>query len=283
MASQVRLQNLDPVEDLMARLRLDKAARQRGVAITEGPTDNRILSATLGVSEKDLFPAGGQRNVLRCARKLKDEPLTGVICVADRDFNCGEAAIPDMWWLVFYDDADVEAMIVESPALTRVLEEWSSESKLARFGGVEAVRAAVRESAGPLAILRAVNARDGLGLSFDGINLQDLFDKSTGELRVASLIGKLAEQSEVSHEELKKSLETERPVCPHTNRPLARGRDLIAAIGALLRKLVGSLGKQQAEGAFVEKSLRLALRNGDFDQTPFRDRFIAAMRRATAS
>jgi hypothetical protein len=184
--------------------------------------------------------------------------------------------------LVFYDDADVEAMLVESQALTRMLGEWASEGKLAEFGGVEAVRRWARESTGPLTVLRAINARDGLGIPFDRIEMQDLFDKRTGKLRTASLIGKLAELSQVSHAELQEKLDGERPICPQTSRPLSRGRDLLAVISALLRQLIGSLSKQQTAGGLVERSLRLALRPGDLDETPFRGRYKAAMRRATA-
>jgi len=281
MASASSLRSLDPVADLLARLRLDKAARRRGAAITEGPSDNRVLNAALGISEKVLFPVGGQGNVLRCARALEDSPMSGVICLADRDFNASEEHWPEAWWLVFYDDADVEAMLVESEALTRVLEEWASKPKLERFGGIDAVRVLARESTGPLAILRAVNARESLGLPFDVIELQDLFEKKTGKLRIASLVGRFVERSQLDHAELEKALADQRPICPNTKKPLARGRDLIAVITILLRRLIGSLSKQQAGERFVERSLRLALRPGDLDDTPFRSRFDAAMQRAT--
>ncbi|HET7443160.1 MAG TPA: DUF4435 domain-containing protein [Solirubrobacterales bacterium] len=281
MPNAPRLRNLDPVDDLLARLRLDRVARGRGVAITEGPTDSRMLSAALGAHGNNFFSAGGRGNVLRCAEELRNEPLSGVICVADRDFDSGEDHWPGAWWLVFYDDADIEAMLVESQALTRVLDEWASEGKLARFGGVEAVRRQARESTGPLAVLRAINARDGLGIPFDGIEMQDLFDKKSGELRTASLIGKVAGLSKVSHAELQEMLDGAPLICPQTNRPLSRGRDLLAAISALLRRSIGSLSKQQTAGGLVEKSLRLAIRPGDLDGTPFRDRYDAAMGQAT--
>lgn len=267
----------------MSRLRLDYAARKRGAVVTEGPSDDTILSSVLGLDRRTLFAAGGRANVLRCAESLGNRALDGVVCVADRDFDMEETDWADTWWLVFYDDADVEAMLIESESLTRFLAEWASKRKLEKIGDTNDVRTLLRERATPMSALRSVNARDKIGIPIDSVELADIVDKKIGEIKIPSLIGRLVAGSSISHDQLKNALEDECPVCPHTSQPLARGRDLMGILTALLRHILGSLSKQQVAGGFVERSMRLAAQEGDFDGTPFKSRFEAALKTAVAA
>lgn len=275
------LREIDPVEDLLARLRLDREAREAGAVIVEGPTDERILARTLRLNRRALFPSAGRVNLLRCASALQQNPLEGVICVGDRDFDSACTDWSDCWFLVFYDNADVEAMAVDSPALDRMLEEWASQRKLERVGGSAGVRQLLFERTRPLSKLRAASARDGLGLKFDSFALEDVLEKRTAEVKINALLGRLA-TPHIPRERLETILGQDEPRCPDTERPLARGRDLLAFLSTMLRQLVGSLSRQQARGDFAERTMRLALLEGDFDETLFHLRFTEAIRKAKA-
>lgn len=271
------LKDIDPVKDTLERLRLDRDARSKGVLVTEGPTDESVLSSALGIDRRTLFPAGGRKNLLRIAETLEASPLGGVICVGDRDFDASESSWPQFWWLVFYDNADVEAMLIEAEPLARFLDEWATKDKLEETGGVEGVRAILRERVSPMSSLRSANAENHLGIPFDSIELVDVIDKKSGSISRASLVGKLAAKGEWTHKELEEAMEANPPMCPHTSEPLARGRDLMSVLSVLLRQLIGSLNQQQVKGRLVERSIRLAVRKGDFDGTAFKQRLDAAM------
>lgn len=245
--------------------------------------DETILHSAMGVDKRTLFPVGGRTNVVRVAEALKDGPLSGVVCVADRDFDFNEESWQEYWWLVFYDNGDIEAMLIESEALARFLEEWASEDKLRAIGGVEGVRAVLRERVIPLSSLRAANARENLGLPFDSIEVMDVLDKASAAMRRPSLVGKFIAMGDWTHKELEEAMDTEPPSCPHTNEPLAKGRDLMSILSVLLRQMIGSLSKQEVQNRFVERSIRLAVRKGDLDGTPFKERLDSAVARATAS
>jgi hypothetical protein len=270
------LQDLDPVEDLLARLRLDHEARRRGVAIVEGPTDERVLSKALTLDRRRLFPVGGRVNLLRCAGSLEVERMSGIVCVADRDFDDADERWEKSTTVVFYDGADLEAMIVESEALDRLLEEWASKGKLERVGGANGVRKLLNEKTRPLAILRAANGRDSLGLPFDDLPMMDLFEKSRGDLKMGSMIDRLSHGG-VSRDELKECLSGEEPLCRDTHRPLRRGRDLMALLAIMLRRMIGSLSQQQVRHDFVARTMRLALAPGDFENMPFDARLRDAL------
>src|SRR4051794_20513108 len=116
------LRTLDQVTDLLDRLRLDSTARERGAVVVEGPTDANVLGTIAPAEDLLFFPAGGRNNVLRIADHLAQAYLHGVVCVADADFDGVVELRADQWFLVFYDNADLEAICYHSQALERVVQ-----------------------------------------------------------------------------------------------------------------------------------------------------------------
>jgi hypothetical protein len=275
-AATPSLRALDPVADLLARLRLDRAARKEGVLIVEGKSDRRVLARVLGIETRQIFQVAGRTNVLRSARTLAEHRQCGVVCVADRDFDESETNWPGFSWLVFFDHADLEAMLLNSPALERFLEVWSSESKLAAFGGTQVVLRYSTDAVMPLAALRAATARGAFHMSFDNVRVTDVATKD-GTLKTASLLGRAMMASRESPEKLNEVLAESPPTCPHTGAPLVRGRDVMALVGILLRKQIGALNAHQAHGNFVERSITLAFGEGDFSGTPFAARLSSSL------
>jgi hypothetical protein len=277
---RLSLRNIDHVRDLLDRLRLDHDARSRGAVIVEGVSDATMLAFSLD-EDLSFFPLAGRVNVLRAADNLATSYLSGVVCVADTDFDQIAVQRTHQWFLVFSDDADVEAMLYWSPALERVLEQWASKKKYAEFGGCSAVRAAVELAVQPIAVLRAWNATSEAGLKFDSLDVSELVEKMDLSTNLVSLVGRLGKSPKTAAE-VQEALDLEPPVCPHTGRLLARGRDRLAVVGVALRHAIGTLSKQQIAGGLVEKSLRLATKQSDLSGTPFKTRFEAALVQALA-
>jgi hypothetical protein len=278
--SSASLRDIDQVQDLLDRLRLDRDARSKGAVVVEGENDAVILD---NVTQTDLrfFPVAGRVNVLRVADRLAETYLRGVICVADLDFDDECDGRTSQWFLIFTDDADPEAMLYWSPALDRVLREWGSNSKYNAYGGVDAVREQVDKIVSALALLRSWNAAVNAGLPFDTMDLSASINKQTLALNTTSLVDRLKQPGRVEATEIREALqETAEPTCPYTGRLRARGRDRLAVVGVALRSAIGSLSKQQVVGGLVERSLRLTSRPSDFATTPFMERLEAALARA---
>jgi hypothetical protein len=283
MAPDVRkLSDIDHVADLLARLRLDRSARSRGVVVVEGPSDSEVLAATFGMDRQAFFPLRGRNNVLRFAQLLDPSSVPGVICVADRDFDSVAEEHAGLWHLVFSDNADLEAMLVRCHALDRVLAAWGSRSKLADFGGPESVRSCAGALTEPMSSLRTANAQHGHGWCLNEVDLADATNHKTLKLNELSLTDRVARASRARRDEIRAALTTPVPCCPETGGKLARGRDLIAIIGVALRSAVGSLTKAQVANSLVERSLRLTARRGDLDDAPFATRFTKALSDALA-
>jgi hypothetical protein len=274
--------SVDHVTDVLSRLRMDRAARLRGAVVVEGPSDQDALSRAFAIDKNDIFPVAGRANVLRVASELLTAPLPGITCVADRDFdadthNWGRAA-----FLVFYDDADLEAMLIHTDVLSRFLELWASAPKLAKFGGVDAVRRQLGDTLAPLSALRAASAAKGWGLEFKSLPLQKLVDLHTLNLALDRLLRRLATSSGRSEPELRVAAEASPPTCPHTRRPLISGKDATSILDVALRNAIGNLSKQQVDGGFSRRNIHLGLGAGDLVATQFQTRLSAARRAASS-
>lgn len=272
----------DPVAELLSRLRLDREARIRGVLVVEGKSDRSVLATTIGIDRRQIFRLGGRVNVLRAAQRLDEAPLPGVVLVADRDFEGTDSEGATFAWLVYYDRADLESMMLESPALERFLDEWASAEKLAEFGGLSVVRATLEKALREVSVLRRENAAQGLGILFDEIDLRAVFE-ADGSVKELSLVGRVANASARGSDEIRTLMGKEPGACPHTGACLVRGKDAMEVLSVLLRKAIGSLSAQQVKGAFVEKSMRLTMLPGDFDDTPFVSRLADAREGAAQS
>jgi hypothetical protein len=271
------LREIDHVADVISRLRLDEAARTSGALIVEGSADQRALQSAFDELQLTFFPVGGRNNVLSIADRLAESYLPGVVCIADADFDHEVSDRSDQWFLVFTDNGDLDAMLFFSPALHRVLETWANEQKLRDLGGTSGLRQRICEEARVVAVLRAANAKKRLGLPFDAVDLQDIVPIRTFKVNVAGLLDRLAMLSGKPRNVVEEAASERCPLCAQTGEPLLNGGDCLAMVGIALRRLVGSLSKQQIADKFAERSTRLALRPGDLDETPFAARLERAL------
>lgn len=267
---------VDPVADLVSRLRLDHAARARGAVVVEGPSDGDAYARAFGIDRRRVFSAAGRVNVLGVARALTDRPLRGVTCVADRDFDDAALEFSDSEFVVFSDNADMDMMLFTCAVLDRVVEAWGTRAKLKKLGGPASLRARVVECVAPLSSLRAANVVERWGVAFKDLRVVDLVNRDRLELNVRSVATKLANAS-VSRDELEARSEADPPICPSTGTPLTSGKDAAAATDAALRKLAGNLSHQQVKDGLVARSLRLAVGLGDLSDTGFAERFESAL------
>jgi hypothetical protein len=280
--SSLPIAEIDRTSDLLDRLRLDRAARRRGAVVVEGPSDAAVLATALGLDIRQFFPAGGRRSLLEISDRLAVTRVGGVVCVVDQDFDTAAEDRLVQWWLVVTDGADLEAMLLSSPALARVLTEWAAPAKLSRFGGDAAVRDWSCAVVVPVSIMRRASAEEGLAIVFDDVDLADVIDRRSLELRLVGFLDRLAHTIEVSRQALEARLaSTAAPSCFVTGGPLVRGRDAARAIEVALTRALADVRQQQAKG-LVEPCLRIATRAGDLDALPFRARLGEALRRAVA-
>lgn len=261
MSLRPRSSSLRAYDRLADRLRLHRQADSRPIVVVEGDSDRRLLQDVVGDEAAVVFVGGTRTEVLAAAFELERMNVNRVVCIVDHDFDdVVQAAIDAGLPVVAYDGADVEDMLMASPAARRAIEELASDEKLATYG-LASLLDTVREQAVPMGRLRRGNAMNGWGLVFDRIDLRSKVDKRTLELNVLGLCMALAgtAPSAVSVVELQSVAARGDSVgCPRTGRRRLRGRDQLAFVAVALRKLVGSCRKEQTDPEFLAAILRSA-------------------------
>lgn len=242
------------------RIKLHRQVDSRSTIVVEGPSDRRLITDLIPNEAVVVFVGGTRDEVLRTANDLVRLEIDRAACLVDRDFDAAVGlAITAGHPLVTYDGADLEDMLMASPAAPRMLGELASEAKLEQYGGVESLLQAARREGVTIARLRRLNAENGWSLAFGSVDLSAKINRTTLELDVVGMCMALRAtwDGDVSQGDLEHAAcAGDSGVCPRTSRPLVRGRDLLVVIGVALRALIGSRTKAQTAPDLLEGILR---------------------------
>src|SRR6266487_3311642 len=131
--------SLREYDRLADRIRLHRQVDPRPIIVVEGPSDDRFCKRVISPDIAMIFIAGTRSAVIATAATVASYKLDQIACVVDRDFDdvvadAERAGLP----IAAYDSADLEAMLIESPAFQDMLLELGSAEKLHTFGGVDA-------------------------------------------------------------------------------------------------------------------------------------------------
>jgi hypothetical protein len=100
--------------------------------IVEGTTDKNLYQTYVNTTTCQIIPADGRDNVKNLLTILERESFKGVLAIVDADFDVLEEQAPHSPHLLFTDTHDLETMLIQSPALEKVLAELGSPQHLKR-------------------------------------------------------------------------------------------------------------------------------------------------------
>jgi hypothetical protein len=244
---QQTVRDLDRVEN---RIRQQRNVDARPILVVEGPTDLLVLRWHL--PDVQIFPADGKGNALRAIRQLVAWGFSNVVAVVDRDFDdptetddIGVALHP-------YDTRDLEGMLIQLGVLAMVLDHQASATKLTAFGGSEALVEKLKDLLQPVSVLRSRNTADNLVLCFSKVDVSNQVDSKSLELRLAAYCKALLANSETSAD-LESLMAFSAGELLDGLGP--RGKDVVAAGGVALRKVVGNLAVAATKEAVLTAQL----------------------------
>lgn len=263
------------------RIRLHRQVDRRPLLVLEGPSDERFCGRVLADYSFGSFPVGSRSAVVVCVTELVGAGLPAVLGLVDRDFIEGpdEAGLSA---LAYYDGADLEGMLIATGAFDELVSEFGSAEKIARFGGVSAVREAIVDRVVPIARLRTENAQRRLGLRFDSVELADkttLTDVFVKATYCDALHDRSDKPSGVTVSALRALFERDEPArrCP-SGLPMVRGKDALAVLGQLLRRQLGSLSRDAATPEHLASALRLSASSSVMGSTSWFEHMTAWLR-----
>lgn len=198
---------------------------------------------------------------------LEKSSFQGVLAIVDADFDRLEASLHYSPNLLRTDTHDLETMLLNSFALDKLIAEFSSEEKIARFS--RDVRTALLEAGMSVGYLLWISQRDELNLTFDGITFSKFIDEQTLQIDELKLINEVKNKSQapsLKSEDLQQRL-TSQKSSSHDPWQVCCGHDLVEILSLGLRKAIGSNKASDVEPISLERNLRLAYEETYFCKT----------------
>lgn len=239
------LQEMDRVQD---RVRLHRQVSNLPVVIVEGPGDALTLKDHLkGIS--DIFPAAGKSRVLAALEALQSWKFDAFLGIVDADFDDPSTSSHLDEVLVYYDFRDLEGMLINLGVLETVLEHHGSKNKLDSQGGSKELVDRLKAIVTPVSAIRKANATYSWGIPFSDVSIESHIQLKTlsFELEKYCLAACRSTNERAEPEahriEMEMILDASREDLHDARGP--RGKDVLAVAGVALRRIAGSLGKNE--------------------------------------
>lgn len=233
--------------------------------IVEGSSDLKFYSQI--VVEDGIVIASNKAMAIEILENLNLENALDVIAIVDKDFDELREILPQIPNLFFTDSHDLETLLIESPALGKVLNEFGSIEKVKNLG--QDVRDVLLKAGCAIGYLLWISLQDKLQLKFEGIQYSSFLDKKSLVLDEINLIKEVRNKSNkpaLNINDLQQRMnELKNP--NHDRWQVCRGHDLVEILSFGLLQAFGSQKAADVKTEMLERSLRLAYETSYFSQT----------------
>ena len=249
---------------LATEIRMLRQLHSGSFLLVEGRDDRLFMEQFLCRQTCQIVVGMGKDNVRKAIQILEEVNFPGVLGVVDADFDRLDGSESKSPNVVMPEYHDLETMLLCSPALGRVMTEFGTREKLDAFG--ENVLDALVQRALPLGRLRLYSLRNGLDLTFGGLNYSAWVDRSKFEAFPAQLIEEVKNRSQRQNIPSAILLEAIRQRVGAESSPfeVCNGSDLIEILSIGLRSAFGNNSSTAVNAEVLRRSLRLAYTEQDF-------------------
>lgn len=231
--------------------------------LVEGSSDKVFYERFVAKTVCEFVIMLGKSRVIAVLGILDESSFQGVLAIVDADFDRLESSQYNSPNLLRTDTHDLETMLIDSPALDKVIAEFGSEDKIAKFGNVRAALLAAGISIG---YLRWISLSDELKLTFSGIKFSNFINKQTLQIDEIELIKEVKNKSQnfsLDNRDIQQWM-TNKKSENHDPLQVCCGHDLVEILSIGLLKAIGTM---KVEADSLERSLRLAYEEAYFQQT----------------
>jgi Protein of unknown function (DUF4435) len=245
------------------QIRLRRSTFLGAFLLVEGSSDKAFYERFVDKSICEFVIMLGKNRVIAVLGILDESSFQGVVAIVDADFDRLEPSPYHSPNLLRTDTHDLETMLIDSPALDKVIAEFGSEEKIAKFGSV---RAALVEAGISIGYLRWISLSDELNLTFNGIKFGKFINEQTLQIDELELIKEVKNKSQalsLDSRDIQQWM-TNKKSDNHDRLQVCCGHDLVEILSLGLRKAIGTM---KVEVDSLERSLRLAYEEVYFQQT----------------
>ena len=242
-------------------IRMTRSQFSGTFVIVEGETaDLPVYRRLVDPKLAQVTPAHNKDNALAALKILEDAHVAGVVAIVDTDFWRLEGLDLPSPNLFITDTHDLETMLLESPSLDKLLDEFGSEEKIANFieNNKADVCQALLTAAGPIGYLRWVSQRNNLSLTFEGIIFSRFIDRNTLHINISKLIPEVKNKSlrhDLSDNDLQNKID-ELTDPKHNSWDICCGHDLVCILSFGLRSVLGTNNANEVKPEDLERILR---------------------------
>ncbi len=259
------------VDRIANTIRQQKTNFQGSFILVEGDSDKKVyqnfvdqLNCRFEICKGK--PSSKQR-VIQVLDILNNDNIQGIIGIVDADFDRLENTQYNHNNLFLTDYHDLEIMLIRSPALNKLLQEFASEDKLNKLK--LDVRQVLLNLSCDLGYLRWISREDNLNLSFNDLKYQNFLDTKKLIVDCKKLIKTIIDKTQnysIVQQDLLVKIKNKKDKL-HYKEQICCGHDLINILSILLCKKIGSNNTNQVNKENLERSLRLAYESIYFQQT----------------
>ena len=266
------MRNYITADDVANGIRMVRAQFSGTFLIVEGQTaDLRVYKRLVDSERAQVTPAHNKDNTLAALKILEEADFAGVVAIVDADFWRLEGLDPTSPNQFITDTHDLETMLLESPVLDKLLDEFGSAQKITDFAANNNmdVRQALLVAARPIGYLRWVSQRGDLSLKFEGIVFSRFIDHDTLHIDISELIREVKNKSrrhDLDDNDLRNKID-QLTDPQHNSWDICCGHDLVCILSFGLRSILGSNNTNKVEPEALERLLRTGYESAYFLST----------------
>jgi hypothetical protein len=235
--------------------------------LVEGRSDETFYKNFVDQNTCRLRVTGGKQRAIDILQILDNEAapngstFAGVLAIVDADFDRLESSPHQSPNLLRTDTHDLETMILQSPALDKLLAIFASDDKLKEFG--RDVRTALLEAGISIGYFLWLSRSENLNLTFDGIKFKEFIDDKTLQINELKLINEVKNKSQpAAKSALSDPSAVQKRIAAkkkddHNPWQVCRGHDLVEILSIGLRKALGSNNATDVEARSDERKSTL--------------------------
>ena len=239
-------------------IRLKRSHHPGCFLIVEGRDDRLFFEQFVDSGDCAVQVADGKSNVVEVIDILDADSFPGAVGVIDADLDHVEGCSWQSRNIIVLETYDLEALLVKSRALERVLVERGSSEKIT--GRTKPPREELIDAAVPIGCLRLHSRRSELTLKFDGMRYAKFVDRDSLQTDVRKLVREVKNRSQRSDLAYDDTVQEILSIRSTVNDPwlVCCGTDMIEILGIGLRKALGTNDAGAVKPDLLRTYLRLA-------------------------
>ena len=248
-------------------IRLRRSLHKGCFLVVEGRDDRLFCEQFVDTDSCAVIVAQGKQNVVEVIDTLEVSRFPGVVGLVDADFDRIEGCEWESDNLILLEPVDLEAMLIRSSALDRVLVEFGTPGKLAVFG--KNIREMLVEAAIPIGCLRLHSKRAGLDLRFRNLRYASFIDRRSLRNNIHALIRDVKNRSQRTGLPCENLVQEINAIAGSLEDPwlVCSGDDLVSILALGLKTALGTNHSHKVAYDVICRCLRLAYQRDEFDNS----------------